>query len=112
MTPTGVDVAEQVISRLPGRPRGPVEVLGDGLLAETLRERLGALDGAQGERSPALIIDTSGSPQRIKEALRRLDDLGILVLTRGVGGDVSVNLYADLHFRSLTVIGVMAPPPP
>jgi threonine dehydrogenase-like Zn-dependent dehydrogenase len=57
---------------------------------------------------PAVIIDTSGSPERIKQALRRLDDLGTLVLTRAVGDDVSLNLYDDLHFRSLTIMGVMA----
>jgi hypothetical protein len=99
-----------LISRLPEWPSGPVEVVGDGQLADTLRARLGlgsATDRGPAPR-PAVIIDTSGSPEWIKQALRRLDDLGTLVLTRAVGGDVSLNLYDDLHFRSLTIMGVMA----
>jgi threonine dehydrogenase-like Zn-dependent dehydrogenase len=91
---------------------GPVEVVGDDPAAESLRERLRERvdGGSASDRSPAVVIDASGSPDRIRDALRRLEDLGTLVLTRSVqGGGVSVNLYADLHFRSLTVIGTGEP---
>jgi hypothetical protein len=88
--------------------RGPVEVL-DNPLAALLRRRLGPRVSETPVRSPAVVVDTSGSPERIRDALQRLEDLGTLVLTRGVGGEVSMNLYADLHLRSLSIMVVAAP---
>lgn len=54
----------------------------------------------------AVVIDASGSPERIREALRRLDNLGTLVLACGVVGWIITNLYTDLHLRGLTIVAV------
>jgi hypothetical protein len=108
---TPADLAEfvdQLAVLLQSCPGGTVEVPGDEPLAGLLRERLGPRVSAVRAQSPAVVIDTSGSPEGIKDALRRLDDLGTLVLTRG-GGDVSLNLYADLHLRSLSIVAVATP---
>lgn len=97
----------RLVKVLQACPSGPVEVLGDDVLAGLLRKRLGARVSPTIVESPTVIIDASGSSERIEDALRRLDDLGTLVLTRKVhGGQASVNPYTDLHFRSLTIIGV------
>jgi hypothetical protein len=100
--------ADQLTVLLRGCRPGPVEVL-DSRLAELLRERLGPRVNETPLRSPAVVIDTSGSPERITDALRRLDDLGTLVLSSRPGGEVSMNLYADLHLRSLSIVVSAAP---
>ena len=83
-----------------------VEVVGEGGLPEALRARLSGRVRAGGER-PAAVIETTGELPEIEAALRRVDDLGTVVLagpppTR----PAPLDLYADLHVRGLTVIGV------
>jgi hypothetical protein len=103
-------LVERLLELLGTCRAGPVEVVGDDPVARSLRERVPVAVGGAGDvdGSPAVVIDASGSPDSIQEALHRLRDLGTLVLTRPLdrGGAVNVNLYADLHFRSLTVIGL------
>ncbi len=99
---------DQLTILLRGCQRGPVEVL-DKPLAELLRERLGPRVSETPVRSPAVVIDTSGSPERIRDGLQRLADLGTLVLSSRPGGEVSMNLYADLHLRSLSIVVIVAP---
>jgi hypothetical protein len=95
---------EQILEFLDTCVHGRVEVVGDGVLAETLRDRVDIRNGAKEARAPTVIIDTTGSPDRIRDALRRLNDLGTLMLADEVsGGDVRMNLYADLHLRCLTI---------
>jgi hypothetical protein len=103
-------VAEHVVKLL-GQPAGPVEVAGNGLLALLIRTPLGTMAASQsGTKPPVVIVDTSGSRDRIAEALGRLDELGTLVLAgHASGNDPRLNLYTDLHRRSLTVAGVPAP---
>jgi threonine dehydrogenase-like Zn-dependent dehydrogenase len=105
------DAARHVLDLLAERPVGPVEVAGNGLLAHLIRTSLGDPAAAgPGEAPPAAIVDTSGSPTRITDALRRLAELGILVLAgQSHGHDLILNLYTDLHRRSLTVVGAPAP---
>ena len=110
--------AHDIVQLLPAQPAGRVEVAGNGLLAQLVRASLGSRAARQreGER-PVAIVDTGGSPERIVEAFRNLDELGMLVLAGQVPGrDLKLNLYTDLHRRSLTVAGVQAPrlngPPP
>jgi hypothetical protein len=110
--------ARHVVDLLRERPAGPVEVPGSGLLAHLIRSSLGS-PAATGttEVPPAAIVDTSGSPALITDALRRLAELGILVLAgQSRGRDLTLNLYTDLHRRSLTIAGAPAPalngPPP
>ena len=66
---------QAVADAVPGGA-APVEVLGDGLLAERLRETL----ERAGDGAPAVVVDTTGDPRRIADALGRLDHLGVLVL--------------------------------
>lgn len=82
----------------------PVEVTGTGAFADSIRSAL-ASDGTG--RPPAVIIDTTGDPATIVAALRRLDDLGTLVLAGPAPAEpVDMDLYADLHVRGLTVVGI------
>jgi hypothetical protein len=102
-------IAAVAVADLLGQPDGPVEVAGDGLLARLMRLRLQAAS-RPGAEPPVAIVDTSGSPERIVDALKRLDELGTLVLAgQASGPDPRLNLYTDLHRRSLTVAGVPAP---
>jgi len=81
----------------------PVEVLGTGALADELRKTLGRTAGG----TPAAVVDTTGDPERIADALRRLDELGVLVLAGPTpSGPLTMDLYSDLHVRGLTVVGV------
>ena len=106
-------LVERLLELLVSCRAGPVEVIGDDPVARSLRERVPASVGSGGDPDgaadpkPAVVIDASGSPDSIREALHRLRDLGTLVLTRPMdrGAAVNLNLYADLHFRSLTVVG-------
>ena len=97
-------LADAVIAVLP--PDGPVEVTGEGDLAATLRARLGPRNAAAPERVPA-VIDTTGEPAAVATALARLADLGTLVLAGPPpAAPVALDLYADVHVRGLTIVGV------
>jgi hypothetical protein len=80
---------------------GPVEILGDGALAGRLRSRL-----PQGPGRPTAVIDTTGDPAAVRDALGRVADLGTVVLARPLPATGTADLYGDLHVRGLTVIGV------
>lgn len=98
--------AAAIDAALAALPAGaaPVEVCGDGPLAEALRARLPSA-GDPGAR-PAAIIETSGDPDAIRRALARVDDLGTVVLAGPAPTDaVALDLYADLHVRGLTLAG-------
>ena len=78
------------------------EVVGAGALADALRARLRAPG-----TPPAAIVDTTGDPAALADALARVDDLGTVVLAGPPPGEpVALDLYADLHVRGLTLIGV------
>jgi threonine dehydrogenase-like Zn-dependent dehydrogenase len=82
-----------------------VDVLGGGELAEALRSRLGAR--AAGESQPGAVIETTGDPESIAAALRTVADLGTVVLAGPPpAGDAPLDLYADLHVRGLTLVGL------
>lgn len=94
--------AEAVAAAVPPGA-APVEVIGDGPVAERLRTAV----GRAGDGPLQVVVDTTGDPERIADALERLDDLGLLVLAGPLHpGQVSMDLYADLHVRGLTVVGV------
>jgi threonine dehydrogenase-like Zn-dependent dehydrogenase len=86
----------------------PVEVVGETSLGEAVRARLG--HRAAGAGRPAAVIETTGNRDEIEAALRRVDDLGTVVLAGPPPpGPVPLDLYADLHVRGLTLVGVVAP---
>jgi threonine dehydrogenase-like Zn-dependent dehydrogenase len=101
-------LADAAVAALPAGI-GPVEVLGETGLADAVRVRLAETQGPRGGR-PAAVIDTTGEPRHIEAALRRVADLGTVVLAGPLpSGPVQLDLYADLHVRGLTVIGVPSP---
>lgn len=82
---------------------GPVSVVGNGIMARLVRLALAGYTG----RGPRAVIDTSGSPARISAALADMDPLGMVVLAAPPATDyVDLPVYADLHRRGLTVVGV------
>ena len=100
-------VAGEAVGRVP-EGAGPVEVLGDGLVAEEARRLLPP--GVGDATRPRCAIDTTGDPETIAAALAELDDLGTLVAAGPLGSRAfPVNLYEHVHLRGLTIAGV-APP--
>ena len=101
------DLARRVANAIPAGA-GPVEVLGDGPLAELLRHTLGSDDAS---RRPSVVVDTTGDAAELERALRRVDDLGIVVLAGPPPSEpLALDLYGDLHVRGLTVVGVAEAP--
>lgn len=99
-------VEELVLAGLPDE--GAVEVTGESDLARGLRDRLASRSPREG-LPPASIVETTGEPDAVRGALERVDDLGTVVLAGPIAeGAVSLDLYADLHVRGLTVVGVPA----
>ena len=82
---------------------GPVEVLGEGQIAQAVTAAVGGRPGKQ----LAGIVDLTGDAVCVKEALGRVADLGTVVLAGPYPErPVVLDLYADLHLRGLTLIGV------
>jgi hypothetical protein len=118
--PSGIDLDTASAAALVGVARdaaaveglmtGPVEVTGNGLIAQQVRALTGnAVRWGDGER-PQAIVDVTGDPAVIADATRRLADLGRLVLVgESLGRKVELNLYPDVHGRGLTLVGI-APP--
>jgi hypothetical protein len=108
---TGEDVAVAVLASLAGRAArlartvgGEAGVEGTGLLARFTRILLG-LDDREPEH-PRVIVDTIGSAESITDGLRRLSDLGVLVLTAPTEPAIALDLYPDAHKRGLTIAGM------
>lgn len=109
-TPT-IDVAGRVLTAIARRAlsavstvTGSVEVIGDGAVAALVR---GGVRAREDSGPPAAVIDCVGDVGAIEDALRRLDDLGTLVVA-GVStpDSLTIDLYPDLHVRSLRLVGV------
>lgn len=92
-------------------PGGTVEVTGDGRFAGEIRAAIetGADSGPSsrdgGPARPACIVETTGRPEVIRQALARLADLGLLVLA-GPPSVLALDLYPDVHVRGLRLVGV------
>jgi threonine dehydrogenase-like Zn-dependent dehydrogenase len=86
-------------------PVNGVEVIGDGLVARCAKRLWGRDAPAEG---PGAIIDTTGDPDAIADATRRLCDMGTLVLAGETPGAVALDLYPDVHVRGLRLVGVSA----
>jgi 2-desacetyl-2-hydroxyethyl bacteriochlorophyllide A dehydrogenase len=70
------------------------------------REQLAVATGGEG---PAVVIEATGSPEPVKQALELAGRCGRIVLlgsTRGTSDDV--NFYKDVHCRGLHIIGAHA----
>jgi hypothetical protein len=96
------DAAEKAV-----QAGGPVDVVGNGVVAARLRELLPARGG---DDRADICVDTTGDETVIGDATRRLADLGALVLVGEPGDEpVSFDLYPDVHVRGLRLIGVAGP---
>jgi hypothetical protein len=82
---------------------GTIEVIGDGILAELV----GRLLPERARVGPTAIVETSGSPTAVRDALRRSDPLGTVVLAAPpTASSVELATYADLHVPGTLVVGV------
>lgn len=99
-------VAMAAAGELEGLPAHRIEVIGTGFIAGALRRLCGAAARPPMDR-PAAVVDTTGDPERLRDAIRRLDDLGTLILA-GVQGEqgFELDLYPDIHLRGLRIVGV------
>lgn len=85
-------------------PHGAVEVIGDGILAALTRQILTDRAPTVG---PSAIVETSGSPAAVRDALRRSDPLGTVLLTAPpTHASVELATYSDLHVRGALVVGI------
>lgn len=97
--------AADILAALPD-VSGPIEIVGEGPLADELRARLGDRARLHPD-GPSAIIDTTGDAAAVVSALQRVDDLGTVVLAGPQRSKpVALDLYADVHVRGLTIIGV------
>jgi len=86
---------------------GPIEVNGKGAIAGAIRDLAGRPDE---DGAPVVIVDCTGDPGQLVGATRRLADGGTLVLAgEPLGWPVDIDLYPDVHRRSLRVVGIPRP---
>jgi hypothetical protein len=106
-----VDLAERAVAALDGA--GSATVVGTGTVARQVRRLLAARGVPEPEdAAPDAIVETTGDPTSIAEALRHAASLGTIVLVgEPLGRDASFDLYSDLHVRGLTLVGVARPLP-
>ena len=87
-----------------------VRIVGEGILAQLVREALKLPRSATAQR-PKAIVDTTGRACVRQMALQDLSERGTLVLAAPPqGGDWEFDTYPDLHGRGLTVVGVPLDP--
>ena len=92
-------VAGDVAELLGGRDPESIEVGGDGAIARLVRTLTGAPSRAV--RVPDAVVDTSGTAASATDALRRVADLGLVVIAAAVRDALELSLYADVHVRGL-----------
>jgi hypothetical protein len=93
-----MDVAELV----GGREPESIEVGGEGAVARLVRTLTGA--SSRADRVPDVVVDTSGTAASAADALRRVADLGLVVIAAAVRDPAKLSLYADLHVRGLELV--------
>jgi hypothetical protein len=81
---------------------GPIDVVGAGIVAQALRAEQPA-----GRRPSVVVVDLTGEPSAIVDALHRVEDGGAVLLAGNPAGrPAELDFYPDVHFRGLRVIGV------
>lgn len=96
----------EILALVPGGCAS-VEVIGAGAFADELRARLDDRARQNADARPCAIIDTSGEEAALVAALQRVDDLGTVVLAGPQpASPLTLDLYADLHVRGLTIVGL------
>jgi hypothetical protein len=105
-------VAQAAVAAVESVSLDSIEVVGSGLIALQVRELLGDRSSENGRSTeqPRVVVDTTGDPEVIVDATRRIAALGTLVLAgEGLGRTAEINLYPDVHVRGLTLVGVSPP---
>jgi hypothetical protein len=106
-------VAHAAVAAAEGVSSDSIEVIGSGLIALQVRALLGHRFSEAARPSlerPGAIVDATGDPRVIVDATRRVADLGTVVLVgESLGRKAEMNLYADVHLRGLTLVGVPSP---
>jgi hypothetical protein len=95
-------VAVDVAELLGGPEPESIEVGGDGAIARLVRTLTGAPSRA--DRVPDAVVDTSGTAASASDALRRVADLGLVVIAAAVRGPLQLSLYGDVHARGLELV--------
>jgi hypothetical protein len=95
-------LAQDVAELVGGREPESVEVGGEGAVARLIRTLTGASPRA--DRVPDVVVDTSGTAASAAAALRRVADLGLIVIAAAARDPVKLSLYADLHVRGLELV--------
>ena len=83
----------------------PIEVTGEGPVADRLRATLG-IAGRDGDQRPGTIVETTGSVEAVRDALARVANLGTVVLAGPYPTTGALDLHDDLHVRGITVVGL------
>lgn len=109
-----LDVARTAAAILEGLAPDSIEIVGRGQIARQLRALIGRLAGPYRQSGPVghptAFVDTTGDPNMIVNATRRVADLGTVVLVgESLGRTTEMNLYPDVHARGLTLVGVPGP---
>jgi hypothetical protein len=100
-------VALRAVDAVADVPGELVEVTGAGFVAGAVRRLLGSTSTAMSGHRPLAVVDTTGDPEQLVAATRRLDDLGVLALAgESAGRSVDLDLYPDVHLRGLCIVGV------
>jgi len=106
-------VAQAVVAAVEHVPPDAIEIAGHGLIARQVRQLLEApsADGRSTHlEEPGAIVDTTGDPETLVDAARRVSELGTVVLVgESLGRRAEMNFYPDVHVRGLTLVGI-APP--
>jgi hypothetical protein len=90
------------------RADAPVEVDGRGAIAERVRALVGAGPAGSAKARPSTCVVAGAGSEALLAATRHVADLGTVVVVAESPG-LALDLYPDLHLRSLTMIGI-APP--
>ncbi len=73
---------------------------------ESWRKVLAEVTGGEG---PQVVIEATGFPEVIGEALETVRKFGRVVLSGSTQGDSTVNFYRDVHCKQVSVIGALNP---
>jgi hypothetical protein len=102
-------VAEEARAAVAGLPGHGVDVTGRGYIASAVRRLVGDDHVGLPREQPLAIIETTGEREAIVEASRRVATLGCIVLAGETPASPPIDLYPDLHARSLTLMGIGRP---
>jgi hypothetical protein len=86
----------------------PIAVIGDSDEARRVRTLIGERGlGLDGQRSPATVVEMTGSTPGVAEAFERVADLGTVLLAGPIPLEpLALDLHDQVHVRGLAVVGI------